>query len=142
VALYATAADEQSPRISPDGRALAYVSNQAGRSEVYLARLPGVTGHVRVSGTAALNLIDGGLAWGPDGKKLFFLDAAGKLFWVPIATSPELRVGKPTPVAGAPKDIFDMDVAPNGKLLLLYEDRSREAALTLVENWVSRVRRR
>jgi serine/threonine-protein kinase len=143
VTLYATPADELSPRISPDGRALAYVSNQTGRAELYLARLPGMTGHVQVSGAGSGGRsVAGVLAWSRNGKTLFFLDGAGALYSVPVSTSPELRIGKPMPVAGAPNDIRDVEAGPNGKLLLLDTDHSAESPLTLVENWASMVRRR
>jgi eukaryotic-like serine/threonine-protein kinase len=66
--LYATPSDETLPQISPDGRYLAYLSNQSGRYEVYLASLPAMVKHVQVS-------LDGaalGLAWSRDGRTLYF----------------------------------------------------------------------
>jgi hypothetical protein len=66
---------------------------------------------------------------------LYFADAVGILQSVPVVTLPELRIGKPSPVPGAPANIGGIEAAPDGRLLLLYDDRSTGAPLTLIENW-------
>jgi dipeptidyl aminopeptidase/acylaminoacyl peptidase len=137
--LSATPADERNPRISPDGRYVAYFSNQSGREEVYLARLPGVTGERQVSLDGALFSDRGGLAWSRTRPVLYFLGPDRTLQGVPVATSPELRLGKPSAVPGAPANITAIDAAPDGRLLLLYTDRSTGAPLTLVENAMARL---
>jgi Tol biopolymer transport system component len=139
--LYATASDEVFPRVSPDGRYMAYFSNQSGRFEVYLARLPAATKHVQVSLDGA-DGGDGALAWSRDGRTLYFLGFGGVLLSVSVTTQPELRIGKPTPVAAAPKNVRSLDTTPDGRLLLLYDDQSTAAPLTLVENWAARLRNR
>jgi eukaryotic-like serine/threonine-protein kinase len=137
--LSATPADERGPRISPDGRYVAYFSNQSGREEVYLARLPGVTGERQASLDGALFSDRGGLAWSRTRPVLYFLGPGGTLQGVPVTTSPELRLGKPSAVAGAPANITAIDAAPDGRLLLLYTDRSMGAPLTLVDNLMTRL---
>jgi hypothetical protein len=136
--LYATPSDEFGPRVSPDGRYLAYGSNQSGRNEVYLARLPAVTQHVQVS----LDGAESGGTWARDGRTLYFLGPGGTLLSVAVTTFPELRVGKPAPVAAAPTNIRDLEPAPDGRLLILYDDQPAGAPLTLVENWATRLRSR
>jgi hypothetical protein len=141
--LSATPADERSPRISPDGRYVAYFSNQSGREEVYLARLPGVTGQRQVSLDGALSSERvGGMAWSRTRPVLYFLGPGGTLQSVPVVTSPELRLGKPSAVPGAPANITAIDAAPDGRLLLLYTDRATGAPLTLVENLIARLQAR
>jgi eukaryotic-like serine/threonine-protein kinase len=140
--LSATPAEERSPRISPDGRYVAYYSNQSGREEVYLARLPGVTGQRQVSLEGALFLERGGIAWSRTRPVLYFVAPSGSLQSVPVVTSPELRLGKPSAVPGAPANITAIDAAPDGRLLLLYTDRSTGAPLTLVENLMVRLQAR
>jgi eukaryotic-like serine/threonine-protein kinase len=93
--LYATPADERFPRVSPDGRYVAYLSNQSGRDEVYLARLPAATTQLQVS-LAGAEGARGPLAWSRQGRALYFLGPGGTLLSVPVVTSPELRIGKPT----------------------------------------------
>jgi len=136
--LYATPSDEDLPRVSPDGRYLAYASNQSGRDEVYLARLPAMTQHIQVS----LDGAEAGAVWSRDGRKLYFLGPGGALMSVSVTTFPELRVGKPASVAAAPTNIRDLESAPDGRLLILYDDQPAGAPLTLVENWAARLRRR
>ena len=65
--LAATPYDEGYPALSPDGRWLAYVSNEANRSDVYLRALDGTAGKLLVSQ-------DGGSepVWSRDGRKLFY----------------------------------------------------------------------
>ena len=70
--LLRTAAGEGGAAISPDGRWLAYVSNETGRDEVYVAPFPGMGGRWQVS--------EGGgrePAWSRDGRELFFRNARG-----------------------------------------------------------------
>jgi serine/threonine-protein kinase len=137
--LYATPADERLPRVSPDGRYVAYVSNQSGRQEVYLARLPRATGERQVSlDGASGNFRRGALAWSRTLPVLYFLGPGGVLHAVPVATSSELRIGKPGIVPDAPGNIGWIETAPDGRLLLLYNDQSTSAPLTLVENWSGR----
>ena len=63
--------NEQDGRISPDGRWLAYRSNESGRDEVYVRPFPDVeSGRWQVS-TAGGNRAE----WGPDGRELFYLSA-------------------------------------------------------------------
>ena len=67
-AVIQTAANEMSPEFSPDGRWLAYVSNQSGRSEVYVQPYPG-------PGERHLISTNGGEqpAWGGNGRELFYV---------------------------------------------------------------------
>ncbi len=62
-----TAFNESSPQISPDGRWLAYVSDQSGRNEVYLRQWPGGAAEWQISA-------DGGAepVWDPSGRTLYF----------------------------------------------------------------------
>jgi serine/threonine-protein kinase len=66
--LLATDADEQEPRFSPDGRWLAYVSNETGRDEVFIRSTADAGGRKRLSS-------DGGIhpVWGRTARDIFFL---------------------------------------------------------------------
>jgi len=63
-----TPADERTPQISPDGKWMAYSSNETGRSEIYIRPFPDGPGKIQVS-------VNGGVfpRWRRDGKELFFL---------------------------------------------------------------------
>jgi len=83
--LVATRFDEQYPAVSPDGRWVAYVSNQSARNEVYARRLDGAGVPVQVS-------VDGGTepVWGPTGNELFY---RGGVASKPELVAAELRLG-------------------------------------------------
>ena len=69
-----------SPEISPNGRWLAYQSNESGRNEIYVRPYPDIDAGRTLISTA------GGTrpAWAPNGSELFYLDAAGLLTAVPL----------------------------------------------------------
>ncbi len=85
---------EQHGRFSPDGRWIAYVSNDQGREEVYVQPFPASGGKWQVSTT-------GGTAphWRSDGKEIFYL-SAGKLMAVEVKPGSSFE-------AGTPKTLFD-----------------------------------
>ena len=67
VPLVRTVGDDTDGRVSPNGRWLAYVSTESGRSEVYVRTLIGGTGRSRIS-------TDGGVPrWRGDGRELFYI---------------------------------------------------------------------
>jgi eukaryotic-like serine/threonine-protein kinase len=70
------------PTFSPDGRWIAYQSNESGAAEIYVAAFPSATTNLQVS-TA------GGVApvWRPDGKELFYLTRGGQLMAVSVSSS-------------------------------------------------------
>jgi serine/threonine-protein kinase len=90
--LIATRFREGSPTISPDGRWIAYVSEETDRSEVYVRPFPDVSaGRIQIS-TA------GGAAprWSHTGRELFFVDAARDLIAAEVRTSPSFSVVRQT----------------------------------------------
>jgi Tol biopolymer transport system component len=112
--LFQTGFQEQYPDLSPDGRWLAYVSNESGRDEVYVQPYPGPGGRQQIS-------IDGGAtpAWSRNGKELFYLSptgdiervAADRMMVVDVTTGPRFSVGTPrmlfeTPLASVVSQWF------------------------------------
>jgi len=150
-ALIQTAANETSPEFSPDGRWLAYVSNQSGRLEVYVQPYPG-------PGERHLISTNGGQqpAWSGNGRELFYVQGGGaaigvrKLMSVSIGTTP-------TFVAGTPETLFESDdlasawgrnydVAPDGQRFLLTLNKEpptnlAPAQMILVQNWTEELKR-
>jgi serine/threonine-protein kinase len=91
---------EMWPEVSPDGRWLAYVSNESGRNEVYVQPFPGPGPRTQVS-------VNGGIspAWNPAGGELFFVTPPDPdrpetrhMMVVPVHTHPTFRVGAPRPL--------------------------------------------
>ena len=69
VAILQTQADERNPQVSPDGKWIAYSSNETGRSEVYVRPYPEGSGRIQVS-------VSGGVypRWRRDGRELYFMN--------------------------------------------------------------------
>jgi eukaryotic-like serine/threonine-protein kinase len=94
-----SAFEERDAQFSPDGRWLAYQSNESGRLEVYVQRVSGDGPRTRIS-------TDGGAQarWRADGLEIFYLSLDGQLISVPLKpsdTTDELRAGTPTPLFAA-----------------------------------------
>jgi len=104
---------QYSSAISPDGRWIAYASDESGRPEVWLEPLPS-------SGKRLQLTRNGGShpQWSPDGAKLYF-DQDDQLFQMDIATSGELKVGDPValPIKGFRQTELrrQYDLTPDGK---------------------------
>jgi Tol biopolymer transport system component len=132
--LYATPADETSPRISRDGRFLSYVSNQTGRYEVFVTRMPGATAHWQVSQDGVS--VPGGFriaeSWGPGGL-LYFANPSHQLMVATIGDGG--AIGKAALVRGAPQNIVGLDAAPDGRLVLLRSEATHQVPLSLIEHW-------
>jgi Tol biopolymer transport system component len=106
-----TSFEESDARMSPDGRSIANVSDESGRSEVYAASFPTGAGRRRVS-------VEGGSQprWRRDGRELFFLAADARLMAAPV------RAGEPVDL-GAPLSLFrSPTTASNRSELALWDD--------------------
>jgi eukaryotic-like serine/threonine-protein kinase len=88
------------PQFSPDGRSVAYASNESGQFEVYVRPFPNDGETIRVSS-------DGGSQpkWRADGKELFYLSLHGTVMAAPVRSDP---FG-----IGAPTELFDSHVTPD-----------------------------
>jgi tricorn protease len=70
------AARDQSPVYSPDGKKIAYVSDNSGREEIYVASADGTGAPAKISDIDALKL---GFAWSPDSNSIAFVSSDSKL---------------------------------------------------------------
>jgi eukaryotic-like serine/threonine-protein kinase len=125
-------------QISPDGRWVAYASNESGDWEIYVTTFPAAAGKWQVS--------RGGGAeprWRGDGKEIFYLGPTSRLMAVPIEASQTFSSGAPAPLfqvrARAPissTDLFTYDVTKDGKRFLVnqYLKPDHVVPLTIVEH--------
>jgi Tol biopolymer transport system component len=134
---------------SPDGRWVAYHSNESGRPEIYARPFvpSGAAGPAAgaVGGQWQVSTAGGIMpVWRPDGKELYYLNAAGAMMAAPITvTEATLEPGAPvmlfpTRVVGGGADIQQgrqYDVAPDGRFLINTELDSADAPITLLQNW-------
>jgi WD40 repeat protein len=136
-ALVATPADEYAPALSPDGRWLAYVSEESGTPEVYVRPFPNTTdGKFQVS-------LSGGTepVWAHGGRELFFVNAANQLVAVEVTTSPRFSLGRQQalfPVGPFSRDFNHSAyaIAPdNRRFVMIHSITFASGDLVMVENW-------
>ena len=126
--------------LSPDGRWLAYESNESGRFEIYVQAYPLPAGRLKVSregGTKA--------RWAKSSNRLYFINRTTFMVST-VTTHPDLRSDVPHPVVNEPLlaqdgGIRQYDVAPDDRILAIKEDDSvRSDHIVVVQNWLSEAR--
>jgi eukaryotic-like serine/threonine-protein kinase len=137
VTLLGTSFDERNPQFSPDGRWLAYGSDESGRFEIYVQSFPGMGQKWQVS--------SGGGAtprWRRDGKEIFFLKFPEKtLMTAEVKSGPTFEVVEPRALFQTQVKWSDFgtqyDVSPNGSRFLINTlvGEERSEAITIVQNW-------
>jgi eukaryotic-like serine/threonine-protein kinase len=147
-----SASDESSAELSPDGRYLAYESNQSGRSEVYVQPFPG-------SGRRELVSTDGGgqPMWARNGRELFYR-APGpgpmmRMMAVDVTLGDLFTAGRPRVLWEAMRARYPggtggrtYDVAPDGRRFLMIQQRDSAPQppvthVVLVQNWLDELKR-
>jgi dipeptidyl aminopeptidase/acylaminoacyl peptidase len=139
-----TPATEGAPRFSPDGRWMAYVSDESGRPEVYVQPYPGPGGKWQISA-------DGGIEplWNPNGRELFYR-SSNRVLAVPVTTQPTFSAGRPTMLfegeylaSPFPNTGVTYDVTPDGQRFLMIKDARTASAtqINVVVNWFEDLRR-
>jgi len=127
--------DKDTPVFSPDGKWIAYDSDESGTYSVYIIPFPPTGGRWQVTAQEAANPV-----WSKDGKELFFLSGENELMVSKIsAEAGVLRVGNPerlfsTSFRGSESPY---DVSPDGKrIIAIASERDDEtASLTMIMNW-------
>ena len=143
LSLAATPSVERQPALSPDGRWLAYVSDETGRYEVYVRPFPDV------NVTRRQVSLNGGFTpvWSRSGSELFFADESMTLYSVPVMPGLTFTIGTPQPLfSAAPFGVLgsQFDVDPNGQRFLMSRPagiRQRDE-LVMVESFFDELRRR
>jgi Tol biopolymer transport system component len=146
-------ANEYYPDVSPDGRWIAYVSNESGKSEVYVQPFPGLGSRHQIS-------IDGGTApaWSRDGRELFYTTttttggqaSVTKMMAVSVRVAPSFVASPPRMLFegryGATAVVRPYDVSPDGRRFLMVKQKERPpisaSQMILVQNWVEELKAR
>ena len=120
--LLATPAQELSPRLSPDGRWLAYESNTASRADVYVASFPTL-------GSTQLVSIDGGTSPRWAGGREIVYRRGRQVVSVTVTPGETLTLGRPTVLFEVDDVIDQYDVSPDGTRFLMHlRDAARAGA--------------
>jgi serine/threonine-protein kinase len=127
--------------ISPNGRWLAYQSNESEGYQIYVRPFPKVeSGKWQISNSGGTKP-----AWARSGTELFYIDADGHLMAVPVQTRSDF-------VHGTPKKVFDAryfsdewgrtyDVARDGRSFLMLKDVGDPPAMVMVANWFEELKK-
>jgi hypothetical protein len=133
--------NEREGQFSPDGKWIAYESNESGRYEIYVQPFPGPGGKVQVSASGGAQV-----RWRRDGKELFYIALDNRLMAVPI----QLASNAQTIGTGAASSLFvtrvggavsfpfkqQYDVSPDGQRFLMNTVTDEAAApITVILNW-------
>ncbi len=137
--LVVSTGDDGTPAVSPDGRWLAYASNETGRNEVYVRPFPNTAdAKYRAS-------VNGGAepVWAHSGRELFFVDGADQLVAAEISTSPTFAVGRQQRLFSFAAFVHDewghsWAVAPDDRrfLTLQLPPTGGTGDLVMIENWL------
>lgn len=129
-----TPANERQGSLSPDGRWVAYTSNESGRSEIYVEPVPGPGGRWQISS-------EGGEQprWARNGNEIFYRNGT-KMFSVSVQTQGSFSAGKPSELFDASFDqggaVDGYDVTPDGKTFLMTRsERPNPTEIRVVIGW-------
>jgi serine/threonine-protein kinase len=147
VPLVASNFTELHPALSPDGRWLAYTSNETGTNEVYVRPFPN-------TGDGRWQVSNGGGAeprWSLDAREIYYLDAGARMIAAQVATAPTFAIASLRPlfaVSGFVVDPFHQSyvVTRDGSFIFASPRQlgtdSRAAQIVRVDNWFRDVKSR
>jgi Tol biopolymer transport system component len=135
---------EGAARFSPDGRYLAYVSNESGRPEIYVQPYPGPGGKWQISTEGGTEPV-----WNPNGRDLFYRNG-DKMMAVDVSTQPSFSPGTPRALferhyrlTPFPQTIPTFDVSSDGqRFLMIKENEQASTQINIVLNWFEELKQR
>jgi Tol biopolymer transport system component len=130
-------------QFSPDGKWVAYASNESGKWEIYVTSFPDARGRWQVSSSGGEQP-----RWRGDGKELFYLSLDGKMMAAPVTLGTNFDAG--TPVAlfqSTPRqpvlvfDFFVYDVSRDGQRFLINTQvkPAESAPMSVILNWPAKL---
>jgi serine/threonine protein kinase len=130
-------------RFSPDGKWLAYSSNESGRWEIYVTSFPDAHGKWQVSNAGGDQA-----RWRGDGKELFYLSNEGRIMAVPVKIGANFDAGTPIALFQAnPREMvatseqFCYDVSKDGqKFFINTQLKTAMTPMSVVLNWGAKLK--
>ncbi|MGB7219136.1 MAG: hypothetical protein WBD07_10045 [Vicinamibacterales bacterium] len=151
--IQATMFEETGAQFSPDGRWLAYQSNDSGQglNQVYVVPFPNVNGGKWLVSTAGGRMP----SWAPSGRELFYIDANNFLTSAPVQLTPTFAVGNPTRLfeTKPPPALINArfyDVSLDGQRFVMIKEPTGDqnspnatpASMVVVLNWLEELKAR
>ena len=135
-----SAFNEYDARLSPDGRWLAYTSDEAGISQVYVQPFPDLDARFPISPSGGSEPV-----WERDGRRLFYR-GNGTMWAVSVEAGEIFEAGLPEPLF---EDLYDnkgithtgYDVDRDGRFLVIGNDSPQNETMTVILNWTEELRR-
>jgi eukaryotic-like serine/threonine-protein kinase len=140
-----TPASEGPADISPDGRWIAYQSNESGENQIYVRSFPDVT-QARHAVTPS-----GGTspAWSHTGRELYYIDASGMLTAVPVSMTPQFQTGHAVQLFSTSRYVAagqsrSYDVTADGRRFLFIKEMTAPSgpSIVVVLNWIEELKAR
>ena len=127
----------QAWRLSPDGRLLAYVSNETGKNEMYVRRFDPIAGSADAEGPWKISeqgALGGGI-WRGDGKEFYYLAADRTIMSVEVSVSRPVAFGKPKVIYRIPDSVGGTagDISRSGELMVMAVPPPQLRQLTLFD---------
>ncbi len=145
VPLVTSPAAENFPALSPDGRWLAYASNESGAAEVYVRPFP-------QTATAKWQVSTAGgrePAWASSGRELLYLNGRSEMVSAEIQSGATFSVGKqrilfPASEFARPGPVPSFSLSPDDKRFLMVREgeATQQSELVLAENWLQELKAR
>ncbi len=133
-ALFPLESEQNCLRFSPDGRYLAFLSNDTEKFEAYLASLDNPSERVRLSRRGARRL-----RWRRDGREVLWISPQNELMAIAVRTTPKVEVGEPNLLFSFPEgvNVQDFDVESGGErlIVLVREQRGGVQPATVILGW-------
>jgi len=130
-------------QFSPDGKWVAYASNESGKWEIYVTSFPDARGRWQVSSGGGEQP-----RWRGDGKELFYLSADGKMMAAPVTTGAHFDAGTPVVLfQSTPRqpvlvyDLFVYDVSRDGQRFLINTQvkQADSSPMSVILNWPAKL---
>jgi len=124
---------ESSPRFSPDGRWIAYESDESGETEIFVAQTEGGGGRKRISPTGGRQP-----RWRADGRELYYIGPGDLIMAAQVTPGARMEAGAPVALFRA-QGVANYDVAADGSRFLVGTptDPDRESQIHVIVNWTA-----